>query len=189
MDPIAEEARATILRLGAVSTFYAQEDETISIRAAEALHALFCMKRIRFVRDIGSRAALMHYASDATGRKTTHHVVSAEKGLVARAGTRLSEFLVERVFFKGTTLLGEDVGEVFVMEPRCLDHGKGAWHTVGALLDVPTLKELGHSGISVSHYAFDRAIYPSLSQKVHRRHAKRWEELKAADGDKYDPLP
>ena len=139
--------------------------------------------------ETGSNAILMHYSSDATGRKTKFHFTGQKKdqGPLARVGTELSEFLVERVFFKSTSVLGEDLGVAMVMPARCLDHGKGAWQCMSALLDVPTLKELGHVGISVSHYAFDRGIYPSLCPKVHRRHAMRWEKLESEQLAEYDP--
>ena len=93
---------------------------------------------------------------------------------------------MERLFLKFTGQVGEDLAVAVVMEPRPLEHGKGTWPIVSAMLDVPTLKDLGHTGISLQHYCFDRAVYPSICQKCHRRHAVHWEDLKAAQGEDYD---
>ena len=52
-----------------------------------------------------------------------------------------------------------------------MSNGKGTWWMcVVAKALFPTLRELGHRGISLSHYAFDRAVFSACSRKMLQLH-------------------
>ena len=60
-------------------------------------------------------------------------------------------------------------------EPRLLDKGKSAWHCYSAAVDFfPTLRELNHPGICVSHYCFDRALFSAMVNRIRRRHEAQY---------------
>eukprot|EP00969_Alexandrium_andersonii_P097220 4291418-Alexandrium_andersonii.AAC.1 len=71
-----------------------------------------------------------------------------------------------------------------VRPPRPLDEGKGAWQCFAACCSFfPLLKKLGHGGISISQYCFDRALHSALQKKLRQRHAL-YHELQAGGGAK-----
>ena len=70
MQESVEAGSAKILRLCQVKSQLSKTEVGEAVRAAEALRDTFMQQRHNFLRDTGSRAALMHYCSDATGRLT-----------------------------------------------------------------------------------------------------------------------
>ena len=66
-------------------------------------------------------------------------------------------------------------------DPLPLTHGKGALAIFQAGVDyVPTLRQLGHKGLSVQHYKFDRALLEPLQRLFTQRHAALAEQVGAA---------
>lgn len=55
---------------------------------------------------------------------------------------------------------------------RCrLGEGKTAWALYAAgRASLPTLRELGHEGIAISHYTFDRACFSALQRSFKQTH-------------------
>eukprot|EP00974_Lingulodinium_polyedra_P119137 11170003-Lingulodinium_polyedra.AAC.1 len=56
-------------------------------------------------------------------------------------------------------------------EPLALTNGKGALPVFAATIDfVDTLREMGHKGIAVHHYCFDRALCSALGRLLQQHH-------------------
>ena len=119
---------------------------------------------------------LCSYTSDATPLRTRVRFMNpggktATLPLV-REGKALHEYLLERSFFKKLDKDGVAVPQVIITEPRVLSEGKTSWNLyTAAELSSPHLKSRGHTGISISHYCFDRLAYSALSRKLLQRHA------------------
>ena len=57
-------------------------------------------------------------------------------------------------------------------DPVPLTNGKSAWHMFGPLASFfPLLQRIGHKGVVVTHYVFDRMAFSSLERKARQRHA------------------
>ena len=90
--------------------------------------------------------------------------------MVLRKGRALHEMLLQRVVFVALTSEGRDVS-LLVVAPRALDAGKTAWHQFSAFTDLlPTLRARGHLGISLTHFAFDRAVHEPMSRRLTALH-------------------
>ena len=79
---------------------------------------------------------------------------------------------MDRGFVKTTDGVGEPIVASLSRDPVPLLHGKTSWHIFPpACAFFPLLQRLGHRGIAVSHYCFDRAIYEPMMVKLRQRHA------------------
>ena len=60
-----------------------------------------------------------------------------------------------------------------VRDPLPLVHGKGADAIFSAAVDfLQSLRQMGHQGIAVQHYAFDRALHSALVRRYRQHHAQ-----------------
>ena len=56
-----------------------------------------------------------------------------------------------------------------------LGNGKTAWRAYTAAVDFfPLLRQLHHTGVSISHYCFDRALFSALARRMRQRHALQY---------------
>lgn len=121
------------------------------------------------------RPVLMSYSSDGTPMKTAARVSS--EGLVPgtaliRRGRDCVELLLQRGWYKTFGANGQTLVAALLRDPVPLTHGKSAWHLYSAARSfAPFLEEAGHQGISISHYAFDRACYSALTRRLSQSHA------------------
>ncbi len=103
---------------------------------------------------------------------TTVSSPSPIAGRVVRKAGRGLEYLLERGFVVSTNGRGELLKAALFKPPTPLDKGKGAWQCFSASCDFfQTLRRLGHPGIAISHYVFDRALFASLLIKQKQLHA------------------
>ena len=95
------------------------------------------------------------------------------------------EFNLERAFLK--TVSGSTSGSettALFKPPTPLDAGKGGWQVfIAPCKFFPMLKRLGHTGISISNYCFDRALFSTLERDQLQRHAPN-HELCVLGGEK-----
>ena len=67
--------------------------------------------------------------------------------------------------------MGEVVNVCLFRDPRPLTAGKSAWNIFQAACNFfPMVRKLGHEGIVVSHYVWDRLMASALSRHVRQRH-------------------
>eukprot|EP00974_Lingulodinium_polyedra_P075261 7293153-Lingulodinium_polyedra.AAC.1 len=56
-------------------------------------------------------------------------------------------------------------------DPLPLTQGKGTLAVFSCGLDfAPSLREMGHKGVAVHHYVFDRALHDGLLKRFHQHH-------------------
>ena len=125
----------------------------------------------QLVSSAGENPVLFSYGSDGTPMLTRATFTSkAPSGstTVRRAGHAV-EFLLERAFLKTVDGSGAERTVALFKPPTPMNNGKGAWQCFSAACGFfPTLKRLGHSGISITHYCFDRALFSSLEKNICR---------------------
>ena len=90
---------------------------------------------------------------------------------VQRGGRETEEFLVQHSFYRTIEPSGVTNTAVVLRDPLPLQHGKSslaqfaatkAWHL--------SSRQMGHTGLSISHYSFDRAGYSSSSRLLKQHH-------------------
>ena len=120
------------------------------------------------------RPAFRSYSSDGTPLRMAFRWVATLNGMrVKKNGCSSVEMLLERSFTEGVDLEGRRCAALNLREPRAMKHGKTNWHLYQAMLEFqPLLREEGHLGIAVSHYAFDRGCYQGLVRLAQKRHEK-----------------
>eukprot|EP00971_Amphidinium_carterae_P007611 150843-Amphidinium_carterae.1 len=93
---------------------------------------------------------------------------------VVHTGKHLTEFLLQFVVLKSTGALDEGHLCPYIEIPRPLSCGKKAWNLFAAWKGIGlSLKELGHVGVSVSSYCFDRGALAGLKSHVLQDHVQR----------------
>ena len=159
---IDKDAAATSAKLCEVAKAYLVRKAKAAVAAAEA------------------RAILWTYGSDGTPmlcQTTITTQVQGQRTAVRKAGQAV-EVLIERAFIKTTNAAGDLVMACLVSDPTPLTQGKPSWcHCTAAQRFFPMIRTLGHKGIVVSHYCFDRAIYSAASRKTQQRQCLYYEAV------------
>ena len=94
------------------------------------------------------------------------------------------ELLVEVAFIRTTDSNGEPVAAFLSKDPMPLSNGKSTWHMLpAACAFFPLIQRLGHKGIVISHYVFDRAVQSSLERKMRQRHGLYHLRMAGVDGE------
>lgn len=93
---------------------------------------------------------------------------------VIRRGGNAADFVIKKGWIKTWTKSGE-VGIALIQRDMLhLTEGKTSWCLFSATLRcLPSLHEIGAQGISITHYAFDKAMYNALSTKLRQWHLAR----------------
>jgi hypothetical protein len=115
---------------------------------------------------------LVSYAADGTPLLTKHQVKEQGPGgsSVLRSGHAAHELLMQTLFCRRLDAQGQAHTIAICHAPVPLTNGKSALaqYAVGRLF-VPDLRLLGHRGIQICHFAFDRACFSSLG-KIWKQH-------------------
>lgn len=142
-------------------------------KLCEVGKAYLWLRAKNVVRNAEDRAILYSYGSDATPVLATNTVsqqLTENRRIVRKAGVG-TELLIERAFVKTTSASGSPVVVCLFRDPTPLTTGKTVWHHVGAACKFfPFLRTLGHEGIIVSHYCFDRAVFQAARRRFQQRH-------------------
>ena len=142
-------------------------------KLVEVVKEYMRLKAKHFVAKCENRAILFSYGSDSTPlltRASFSHVLDGKR--VVRNAGKAEEFLIERGFLRSTDSNGQPTMVCLGRDPLPLRDGKSAWHMFSALTRFfPLVQTLGHRGIIVSHYVFDRAMWAPLTRLVQQRHA------------------
>jgi hypothetical protein len=139
-----------------------------------------------FIRKADDRPVLFSYGSDGTPlvARRIHVQQVSQETTVRRSGGQGVEFLVENAFLRSFDSLGCPSMLFLFKPPSPMSCGKSAWHCWQASLSfMPLLRQLGHSGIALSHYTFDRALYDSLYRKLCQSHEEYFAKLGDKDTD------
>ena len=121
---------------------------------------------------------LISYSSDGTPVSTRKRATAKSSSNVSimRTGKTTEEFLVQHAFVRYLDARGVAHSTVVLQDPLPMTNGKSAWALLACAIDfLPTARKMGHSGISICHYAFDRMAYSALV-----RHLKGYHEELAA---------
>jgi hypothetical protein len=145
-----------------------------------------------FFKKADGRPVLYSYSCDSTPMKTSVRISAeglAPNTSVDMRGKRCIEFLLQRGWYK-TVIADCSIQMVPVLDdPRPLTAGKTSWHLFSAAKEFsPLLQERGHAGISISHYAFDRAIFSALHRKLAQRH-ELYHRRRETTGEAQDLVP
>lgn len=148
----------------------------------------FLDHRLRqLVTKAAHRPVLLSLACGGTPTSTTKKQTFGAPGVqsVCRAGRSTEEYLVQTVFsafHDGSSL--QRVAKL--REPVPLTFGKSTDATFGCTLDFQqTLSTLGHVGVGIHHYAFDRALWSSMTTLYRKLHV---EQARTSE-DAMSPIP
>ena len=156
-------------------------EERHAEKVCEIIKAALREKAIELVKNAGGRPILFSYGSDGTPlltRATLTQSVGTQR--VVRSGGKAEEVLVERGFVKAFSPCGDPRVVALTRDPVPLSNGKSAAHMVTPLSKFfPVIQSLGHEGLVVYHYVFDRAVCSSLGRMALQRLAL-WQEAQPA---------
>ena len=141
-------------------------------KLCEVMKELLRSKARGVVLKANGMAILFSYGSDTTPLLTWHTVKSEHKeGAVTRKAKKADDLLIEVGFLKTTTSAGEPVLAFLSRDPVPMSGGKSAWHMMPPLTAFfPLVQRIGHKGIVVTHYVFDRMAQSSMSKRARQRH-------------------
>lgn len=159
--------------------------DRIGIKLAEVAWKYMQIKDKDLVNKARGRPVLISYGTDVAPMlaKATTSLKSSSGQIVMRRAGRSAEFLLVRAFLRTTTREGQPLAVALFRPPNPLDAGKGSLQVFSASCRFfPVLHKLGHRGISVARYCFDRALYAPLAKKQAERYALYLERLGDSDG-------
>lgn len=134
------------------------------------------------VKNAGSAPLLVAYSSDGTRFQSKVRYEREVQGVrVTRVGGSSAEYLVRQTFLRSIAADGQAKTVVVLRDPLPLREGEGAWNLFSAGVSfLPTLRQLGHEGIAIQHYCFDRALFEPLSLRFAQQHSLLARQASAA---------
>ena len=153
-------------------SLYSRERTTVA-KVCEASKAFFLDKARAEVAAANGGLVLQSYSSDGTPlqakKRLQHQLLGGKK--VVRVGGSTQEYLVQQGFLRRFDVDGVAHTAAVLRDPMPLTEGKGAWPIFAAGCEfAPTLREMGHMGIAVQHYLFDRGLGATLQRSFKQRH-------------------
>ena len=126
----------------------------------------------RAVGRADDRPLLYYYSCDGTPMRTQHRNIAKVKDItVRRDGNATHDFLAQIVFLRYEDGPEQQVDTVRFAAPLPMTNGKSALATFSAALQFMTpLRALGHRGIAVHQYCFDRALASSMFRLLQQHH-------------------
>eukprot|EP00969_Alexandrium_andersonii_P341100 15077681-Alexandrium_andersonii.AAC.1 len=130
-------------------------------KVVEVCKVFFKQQAEQLVQAANGLPVLRSYSSDGTPLHTRARFSTqvGQQQKVVREGGQTHEYLVQQAFLRYIDASGAAHTVPVLRDPLPLTHGKGGWAVFQAGIEfLPTLRQLGHTGISVEHVAFDRAL-------------------------------
>lgn len=163
-----------------------KEDE-LAVQKLSALSAAYLADKAKrlIVRSEG-RPMLYSCGSDGTPMLTkfTSSSRTASSRTAVRKAGRAVEFLLQRGFVRTDDASGVPHLAALLAPPLPVDQGKAAYNLFTAACEFfPVVRKLGHTGICISQFAFDRAAFSAMQRKLHQR-AALYYEVAAGGGPK-----
>ena len=125
---------------------------------AEACKAVLLESAHEFVKGCGGSPMLTSKSADGTPLKVTYQQQSVMPSgtRFTRSGKAGHEFLLKNQFIRGD-VNGDCASRCILQDPCPLHHGKGAGAIFAACAQHwRSLRQLGHPGIAIEHYCYDR---------------------------------
>jgi len=155
-----------VRRFASVGRAVGDSERVTLAKVAEVAKEFLQREATKLVKRANGRPVLMSYSSDGTPLRSKKHIVHAagsSGSKVRRVGGAAQEFLVQQAFLRYIDVDGVPHTVAVLRDPLPLSHGKGAWAIYSAGVEFSqTLRQQGHQGIALQHYAFDRALYGPL---------------------------
>ena len=157
-----------VLLLAKPSGTLSERQRHLLPQLVESLKSLLQEKARILVHNAAGRPLLRSYSSDGTPLKVKQRVVATSgTRKVIREGGHAHEFLLEVGFLRYEEADGRCETFVAMRCPLPLTSGKDGWCLFAAARAfLPTLRELGHRGLSVEHLVCDRAVLPILDRRM-----------------------
>ena len=167
----AHAVRERLADFSRVSKSLSREEEDELPRLVEALKWHLKDRCVRLVQSAQHAAVLWSYGSDSTKLRVaaTQDETSGDHRHV-RQGRQTEHFLMQRGLMKvqyadGTQELGFLWSDIV-----SLSAGQKGWNMFSAAAQFfPVLRRLGHSGICLQHYCFDRGVYECMNRHLRER--------------------
>ena len=185
-----DSLRSSFVKAGVASRIFDKPAMVTVSRLACTLQGFMDERAAALVRSAGRRAVLHHYQNDATSYLTRYElrVNRQSEASLRRRQKETSEFLVERSFYITLGAGGEPAATAVVCMPRSLSTGTTAWHCYNCSTHAHRLlKEMGHQGISIAHYCYDRAKFSAIFSLQQARHNMWASEHRQAGGHPMQP--
>ena len=187
-------ARDLIKKWAQVSQVADKPQQAQVDRLAEALKHFSRAEAQRLVQGAQGVPILSSYSNDGTPQSVRKRVVtSGAGGSFAREGGAGGELLCQRTFFRTRCSTGGWKTAALIRDPVPLVHGKGADSIFSAAVEFhKTLRQMGHWGIALQHYAFDRAMHAPLTRRFKQHHAllsSAWEAPKTPQAGPHSLFP
>ena len=165
--------REKLLRFCKASAMF-DSTQTVHLQALSQQLKRFLLQRVQlFIEEAASDPVLLNYTADATPIKLATRHVRSQASLpgVLRQGKSLLEFLVQNSFYTRLGTDGRPVRTLLLVDPISLSAGKKAMHQYSAVQRcIYHLKHLGHQGISITFYCFDRLVSGPLGRLLEAHH-------------------
>ena len=149
------------------------EEGRVCDKLTEVLKQHLKLETRQLVTDARGRPILCSYSNDGTPlRAVTRKTTTGSMGKVTREGGAGHELLVQRAVYRTRDSTGGWKTLMDMRDPLPLVHGKGADAIFSAAAEFQkTLRQMGHAGIAVQHYGFDRALHTPLVRRFKQHHA------------------
>ena len=143
-------------------------------KLTEVIKVMVAAEARQLVLEAKGRPTLCSYSNDGTPMRILKRVVTeGVGGRVVRYGGSGHELLVQRAIFRTRSSTGEWLTAMNMRDPLPLVHGKGGDAIFSAGVEfLQTLRQMGHQGIAVQHYVFDRALHTPLVRRFKQHHAQ-----------------
>ena len=175
MEDVRGRFLDVVKSFASVAPSLSKYDSRAVARLVEVSKAHLRARAERFVAECGDRALLLSYSGDGTPIKTIEqHTIRVDGDAATRKGGAAMEFYLHRLFLKFSAGTEQRVCVLFD-DPWPMTHGKGAWcsFAIGHAL-FPTARRLGHRGLVIQHYCFDRALYSACLRIFEQYHALQY---------------
>ena len=176
----AQDAFDRITELGKCSAVTDKAGQRRVALGCEAFKEMLYIAARDLVDQVGKAPLLSSKSCDGTPARTVWRSTSKlPSGRVVHThGHQSNEFLISNQWLRGRLAGGSLATRVLLHEPVRLVFGK----TVNAIVACSlsrwcSLRKLGHVGIAIEHYAFDRAGFTKLDRMVrqwHEEERKGW---------------
>ena len=164
-----DEVRDLIRDYGTASKILPSHEITARSKLCEVLKAYLRDKAETLVKQNQGRPLLYCYGNDGTDMITQVHITvdAGPHRQLRRRGGRALEFLIEMAWVSARTAGGKWETCVLFRDPQPMTEGKKADHNfMAARRFFPMLRQLGHRGICVSYYCFDRKLQRALQRRI-----------------------
>ena len=163
---------ALVKRYGKACLNTSRSEAVLVARLCEVGKALLQEKARTLVANAGSSPILVHFSSDGTPISAKKQFKgSSSKVEVVRQGRDTEEYQVQHVFYRTLDAEGVPVTTTVLRDPLPLTSGKTALAMYSAgVAFFRSARQLGHVGISVCTYTWDRAAYSAQARLWKQHH-------------------